>query len=106
MAKIFIDDRIKEMVDHAAKLKDNEKQLYGSISKDAIKIMRAYNPHISSKTLENYFQSLVTVAKSKLAFKSAAEQAKNSSSSFTPRLSNILFNPISQQFEDFSIKPK
>lgn len=106
MAKIFIDDPIKEMADHAAKLKDNEKQLYGSILKDAVKIMQAYNPHISSKTLESYFQSLVTVAKSKLAFKSVSEKAKKSSSSFTPRLSNILFNPINQQFEDCSIKPE
>lgn len=106
MAKIFIDDHIKELADHAAKLNDNEKQHYGSILKDAVKIMQAYNPHISSRSLESYFQSMVTIAKSKLVFKSAAKKAKNTSSSFTPRLSNILFNPINQQFEDCSIKPE
>lgn len=106
MAKIFIEDRIKEMVDRIANLKDNEKQLYNSILKDAVKIMQAYNPHISSKSLESYLQSLVTVAKSNLAFKSAAEKAKNFNPNFTPRLSNILFNPINQKFEDCSNKPK
>lgn len=99
MTKIFIDNHTKEMVNNAAKIQGVKKQLYNSILKDAVKTMKENNPHIPLRRLKSYFQSIVTIAKSKIAFKSIAEQSNIYTDEITPCLSNNFLSPLTRNLK-------